>query len=95
MCGSTVLRGFVRKRWLGEVRRPRGSGCADPLYRRSIRVSMGTEGDGLSAAPVHHADRTVRIPMSHGVDSRNVAAASAVASWETRPDRQEPVVPAE
>ena len=117
--------------------------CADPLYRRAIRVSMGTvfqvpwarlehwtadlqrvkdagfttaalalhedsitlqelsarrdeklalvlgtEGDGLSAATVHHTDLTVRIPMSHGVDSLNVAAASAVAFWETRP--QEP-----
>lgn len=116
--------------------------CADPLYRRAIRVSMGTvfqvpwtrlehwtadlqrikdagfttaalalsddsitlqelsarrdeklalvlgtEGDGLSAATVHHADLTVRIPMSHGVDSLNVAAASAVAFWETRPVR--------
>ena len=117
--------------------------CADPLYRRSIRVSMGTvfqvpwarlehwtadlqrvkdagfttaalalsddsitleelsarrdeklalvlgtEGDGLSAATVHHADLVVRIPMSHGVDSLNVAAASAVAFWETRPGRR-------
>lgn len=117
--------------------------CADPLYRRAIRVSMGTvfqvpwvrlqrwsadlqtvkdagfltaamalnedsvaldelgtrvrgtgeklalllgtEGDGLSAPAIHHADLTVRIPMSHGVDSLNVAAASAVAFWETRP----------
>lgn len=117
--------------------------CADPLYRRSIRVSMGTvfqvpwtrlehwtadlqrvkdagfltaalaleddswsldalgsrvresgeklalvlgtEGAGLSAATIHHCELTVRIPMSHGVDSLNVAAASAVAFWETRP----------
>ena len=114
--------------------------CADPLYRRSVRVSMGTvfqvpwvrlqhwtadlqrikdagfltaalalsedavtvdalaaehpeklalilgtEGQGLGAATLHHADRHVVIPMSHGVDSLNVAAASAVAFWETRP----------
>ena len=117
--------------------------CADPLYRRAIRVSMGTvfqvpwvrlehwtadlqqvkdagfltaamaleddslaldelgtrvresgeklalllgtEGHGLTAPAIHHADLTVRIPMSHGVDSLNVAAASAVAFWETRP----------
>ena len=114
--------------------------CADPLYRRAVRVSMGTvfqvpwvrlehwtadlqlikdagfltaalalsdhavtvdalaasrpeklalilgtEGQGLSAATLHHADRHVIIPMSHGVDSLNVAAASAVAFWETRP----------
>lgn len=114
--------------------------CADPLYRRAVRVSMGTvfqvpwvrlehwtadlqrvkdagfltaalalsedavtvdtlaaehpeklalilgtEGQGLGAATLHHADRHVVIPMSHGVDSLNAAAASAVAFWETRP----------
>lgn len=117
--------------------------CADPLYRRAIRVSMGTvfqvpwtrlehwtadlqqvkdagfltaamalkddslaldelgtrvrasgeklalllgtEGEGLTPPAIHHADVTVRIPMSNGVDSLNVAAASAVAFWETRP----------
>ena len=46
---------------------------------------LGTEGHGLTAPAIHHADLTVRIPMSHGVDSLNVAAASAVAFWETRP----------
>ncbi|MEW1953626.1 RNA methyltransferase [Terrabacter sp. NPDC080008] len=114
--------------------------CADPLYRRSIRVSMGTvfqvpwtridpwpqgiellheagltvaamalsddslsladleahpperlalvvgtEGDGLSHRTVADADLTVRIPMAGGVDSLNVAAASAVAMWALRP----------
>ena len=113
--------------------------CADPLYRRSIRVSMGTvfqvpwtridpwpagvdllrdngshvaamalsddsvsldelaaapperlavvmgtEGDGLSARTVASADSVVRIPMAGGVDSLNVAAASAVAMWALR-----------
>lgn len=113
--------------------------CADPLYRRSVRVSMGTvlqvpwtrlpewrgaapllhdagftiaalaladdavdldaleagppdrlalvvgtEGDGLSRAALTVADVTVRIPMLHGVDSLNVAAAAAVALWATR-----------
>lgn len=113
--------------------------CADPLYRRSVRVSMGTvfqvpwtrlpswpasladlaadgftvaalalahdavtldqlvadaperlalvlgtEGDGLSAGAVAAADVVVRIPMAGGVDSLNVAAASAVAFWATR-----------
>lgn len=113
--------------------------CADPLYRRSIRVSMGTvfqvpwtridpwpqgigflhdagftvaalalsddsvpldelekrpperlalvlgaEGDGLSARTVASSDVTVRIPMAGGVDSLNVAAASAVAMWALR-----------
>jgi tRNA G18 (ribose-2'-O)-methylase SpoU len=114
--------------------------CADPLYRRAIRVSMGTvfqipwvrlddwpaqlqvlrghgfttaalalaadsltldelaarndeklalilgtEGDGLSAAALGQADLAVRIPMRGGVDSLNVAAASAVAFWACRP----------
>ena len=99
-------------------------GCCDPLYRRAIRVSMGTvfqvpwawiddvsvlgglgfktaamaltgdplslrdprlaivlgtEGDGLATATIARCDYTVRIPMAHGVDSLNVAAASAVA----------------
>ena len=113
--------------------------CADPLYRRSVRVSMGTvfavpwarsvdwpgdldvlrragfvvtalaladdavpldefadnapdrvalvlgaEGDGLSARAVGACDVVVRIPMSGGVDSLNVAAASAVALWALR-----------
>lgn len=116
-------------------------GCSDPLYRRAVRVSMGTvfqipwtyfdkknawpgegmqllknmgfktaamalrddsvgidnqtlqaeeklaivlgtEGDGLSSQTIADCDYTVKIPMSHGVDSLNVAAASAVAFWE-------------
>jgi len=114
--------------------------CADPLYRRSVRVSMGTvfqvpwtridpwpasvsdlqeqgwtvaslaladdsisldeltaraperlmlvlgaEGDGLTRRTVAMSDLVVRIPMAGGVDSLNVAAASAVALWATRP----------
>jgi len=113
--------------------------CADPLYRRSVRVSMGTvfavpwtrlepwpggldllreagftvaalalsddavtldelaaapperlalllgtEGDGLSRRAIAASDVVVRIPMAQGVDSLNVAAASAVAFWATR-----------
>ncbi len=114
--------------------------CADPLYRRSVRVSMGTvfqvpwtripqwpadldmlrdhgysvaalalspsavpleefrpaertalvlgtEGDGISAAGLDAADVHVRIPMAGGVDSLNVAAASAVAIWALRHGR--------
>ena len=110
-------------------------GCSDPLYRRAIRVSMGTvfqvpwgwiqgdlndrlhamgfktaamalkedtlsirdprllaeeklaivlgtEGDGLADATIDGCDYTVKIPMSHGVDSLNVAAASAVAFFQ-------------
>lgn len=115
-------------------------GCSDPLYRRSVRVSMGTvfqipwtftdrwpekgmaqlrslgfrtaamalsesavsiddrhlmseeklaivlgsEGDGLTNATIAICDYTVKIPMYHGVDSLNVAAASAVAFWQLR-----------
>jgi tRNA G18 (ribose-2'-O)-methylase SpoU len=114
--------------------------CADPLYRRSVRVSMGTvlqvpwtrlpewreakpllaaagfriaalaltddavpldvlaadpperlalvlgtEGDGLSRGAIAAADTVVRIPMEHGVDSLNIAAAAAVAVWAVRP----------
>ena len=109
------------------------SGCSNPLYRRAIRVSMGTvfqvpwtwiedisqlkslgfktaamalkddtlsirdpklqlceklaivlgtEGDGLADRTIANCDFTVKIPMTHGVDSLNVAAASAVAFWE-------------
>ena len=117
------------------------AGCADPLYRRAIRVSMGnvflipwahvgsdwsaqlhtlgfktaamaltdasvsvddpsvateqklavvlgTEGDGLAARTIADCDYTVRIPMARGVDSLNVAAASAVAFWELGKHRQ-------
>ena len=111
-------------------------GCCDPLYRRSVRVSMGTvfqvpwafidkpigylrelgfataamalkdntlsvddprlqkesrlaivlgtEGEGLKESTIVQCDYTVKIPMYHGVDSLNVAAASAVAFWELR-----------
>ncbi|MEP7033941.1 MAG: RNA methyltransferase [Dermatophilaceae bacterium] len=119
--------------------------CADPLYRRAVRVSMGTvfqvpwtriepwptglqvlrdhgftvaafalgdgaislddlatnpparlamifgtEGDGLSRLAVKGADLVVKIPMSGGVDSLNMAAASAVAMWALRPPRSHP-----
>ena len=47
-----------------------------------LAIIMGTEGDGLPQQTIHEADYTVRIPMAHGVDSLNVAAAAAVAFWE-------------
>ena len=111
-----------------------GQGSSDPLYRRAIRVSMGTvfqipwtylgdetlsdfgfktaamalrdqsvsiedpalvsekklavflgsEGDGLADSTIAACDYTVKIPMFHGVDSLNVAAASAVVFWQLR-----------
>lgn len=45
-------------------------------------IVLGTEGDGLAADTIASCDYTVKIPMSHGVDSLNVAAASAVAFWQ-------------
>lgn len=49
-----------------------------------LAIIMGTEGDGLSQDVISDADYVVRIPMAHGVDSLNVAAASAVAFWQLR-----------
>jgi tRNA G18 (ribose-2'-O)-methylase SpoU len=120
--------------------------CADPLYRRAVRVSMGTvfqvpwtriapwpagvqvlrdngftvaafalgdgaislddlaadqperlamifgtEGDGLSRLAIKGADMVVKIPMAGGVDSLNMAAASAVAIWALRPPPRRPI----
>ena len=47
-----------------------------------LAIILGTEGDGLADSTIDGCDYTVRIPMSHGVDSLNVAAASAVAFWQ-------------
>ena len=47
-----------------------------------LAVILGTEGDGLAAETIAECDYTVMIPMFHGVDSLNVAAASAVAFWQ-------------
>ena len=59
---------------------------ADTRLKAADRLALvlGTEGDGLAASTIAACDWTVRIPMHHGVDSLNVAAASAVAFWETR-----------
>lgn len=52
-----------------------------------LAIVMGTEGEGLSHETIAEADYVVRIPMSHGVDSLNVAAAAAVAFWQLRASR--------
>ena len=59
----------------------------DPALRQveKLAIVLGTEGDGLAAKTIADCDYTVKIPMYHGVDSLNVAAASAVAFWELRP----------
>lgn len=58
----------------------------DPVLEKENRLALilGTEGDGLAQEVIDATDYTVRIPMSHGVDSLNVAAASAVAFWQLR-----------
>ena len=58
----------------------------DPRLHEYERLAliMGTEGDGLSAQTIVDSNLVVRIPMSHQVDSLNVAAAAAVAFWELR-----------
>ncbi len=55
-----------------------------PILKQEERLAiiMGTEGDGLPKETIAKADYVVRIPMAHGVDSLNVAAASAIAFWE-------------
>ena len=55
--------------------------CAEPR----LAIIMGTEGDGLAHDTIHQADYVARIPMQHGVDSLNVAAAAALAFWQLRP----------
>lgn len=59
-------------------------GIDDPqlMSEEKIAVLLGTEGDGLATETIADCDYTVKIPMSHGVDSLNVAAASAVAFWQ-------------
>lgn len=52
------------------------------LAEEKLAVVLGTEGEGLADGTIAGCDYTVRIPMSHGVDSLNVAAASAVAFWQ-------------
>lgn len=56
----------------------------DPVFagKERLAVVLGTEGDGLPRDVINQCDYTARIPMKHGVDSLNVAAASAVAFWE-------------
>lgn len=59
-------------------------GIDDPklMAEERLAIILGTEGDGLASSTIADCDYTVKIPMSHGVDSLNVAAASAVAFWQ-------------
>lgn len=63
----------------------------DPVLNKEPKLALifGTEGDGLAKEVISNADYTAKIPMSHGVDSLNVAAASAVAFWQLRKKNNE------
>lgn len=63
----------------------------DPELNREERLAvvLGTEGDGLASTTIETCDYTICIPMAHGVDSLNVAAASAVAFWELGKRKEE------
>ena len=89
---------YLGQDWISELRELGFKTCAmalrddsyavdDPALRQveKLAVVLGTEGDGLADATIANCDYTVKIPMYHGVDSLNVAAASAVAFWELRP----------
>ena len=54
------------------------------MAEEKLAIILGTEGDGLAGRTIAACDYTVKIPMAHGVDSLNVAAASAVAFWQLR-----------
>ena len=63
-------------------------GDARLAKEKKLAIIMGTEGDGLSDTTIDNCDYTVKIPMFHGVDSLNVAAASAVAFYELGKNKQ-------
>ena len=52
------------------------------MREKKLAVILGTEGEGLKEATIEACEYTIKIPMAHGVDSLNVAAASAVAFWQ-------------
>ena len=52
------------------------------MAEEKLAVILGTEGEGLKQTTIDASDYTIKIPMTHGVDSLNVAAASAVAFWQ-------------
>ncbi len=58
------------------------------MREERLAIILGTEGDGLSKSTIADCDYTVKIPMSHGVDSLNVAAAGAVAFWQLTRKKQ-------
>ncbi len=83
VAGMTVLRDLGFKT-VAMALRDDSYSIDDPKLRaeEKLAIILGTEGDGLTDETIAACDYTVKIPMSHGVDSLNVAAASAVAFWE-------------
>ena len=86
---------FLGERWLSQLKalgfktaamalRDDSVSIRDPKLNaeEKLAVILGTEGEGLADCTIDGCDYTVKIPMSHGVDSLNVAAASAVAFWQ-------------
>ena len=74
---------YLPEDWPGLLRRLGFRTAAMALrHEERLAIVLGTEGDGLAADTIAQCDYTVRIPMSHGVDSLNVAAASAVAFYQ-------------
>ncbi|MDF7663897.1 RNA methyltransferase [Bifidobacterium sp. ESL0763] len=69
---------------LDELTRRLNNDAAEPDHIERLALIFGTEGDGLSHRTIANTDLTVKIPMSNGVDSLNVAASSAVAFYATR-----------
>ena len=82
--GSTTTALEDRSISLDELTRRLHAPAEDPTHIDKLALIFGTEGDGLSHHTIARADLTVKIPMSHGVDSLNVAASSAVAFYATR-----------
>ena len=89
---------YLEEDWVAQLRGMGFKTCAmalrddsysvdDPQLRavEKLAIVLGSEGDGLAEQTIADCDYTVKIPMYHGVDSLNVAAASAVAFWELRP----------
>ena len=88
---------YVEESWVGQLRelgfKTAAMALKDDSYSidapelrsaERLAVVLGSEGDGLTEDTIARCDYTVKIPMYHGVDSLNVAAASAVAFWELR-----------
>ncbi len=88
---------YLSDNWVEELKASGFKTCAMALTDDSISIDdpcletverlaivLGTEGDGLKETTVTSCDYTVKIPMAHGVDSLNVAAAGAVAFWQLR-----------